>query len=417
MIASHARRIGLDAGFLLILLIACGLRCARGEAANRGKVPLPEQSAGIFIGIEKFSYDSSLTDVVYAANDAVDLAYALAIEHRLLPVNRVLLLLAGKPEGASNWRLDRLLAGGATAGAIRREARQADIYSLVDVQSRLVGEQGILVLSMSTHGFSDGGEHLLLAQDSLLEYRTGVTAANLLQATRPGESGLRLLLIDACRAQLVKPPSRDGRAGSQADSRSVMRAQLLETLAQNRGYAVLSAAGVGGLSYAGDGNGYFTRAVLEGLHCLKGEKIKTLDSLASFVRDEVPKRSHGLQHPEVRVGGRTGDFALLECGGQERPGPRPHPEPIPEPVAAATLQKIASARNLLAAGGMDNVEQSFRLYRQAFEELPAGALPTLNQGLLARARQLDDSSRADEGAQIYSQLLDVLLAQSGAGNH
>lgn len=392
-----------------LLLALTAFHCSEGRSVAQRSAPSPQDSAGVFIGVEKFSHDFSLTDVRYAVNDAVDLAYALSLERGLLPANRVLLLLAGDPVGDSLERLEKLKA----AGAKRQSARQADIYSLVEAQSRQVGERGILVLSISTHGFSQGGEHLLMAEDSLLQFGTGVTAANLLQATQARPGGLRLLLVDACQRQLVKSSRKGSGAEAVPDRRSAISTEFVKTLAQSPGYAVLSAASKDEEAFSGDGNGFFTGAILDGLRCQKGERAKTLRGLASFVAVEATRRSPGQQHAQLLIGGGVDDFVLFDCG--PRLPPRTEPPPHPE-ISTATLEKIQDAENLLAVGGPDNVEQSFRLYREAFPKLSPAVLRTLNQGLLDRARQLDDDSWAHEGAQIYRQLLDPLTAQSHASH-
>jgi hypothetical protein len=393
MIARRARQIGWSAGLVLALTAA---RCGEGWSQLQARAPRPPESAGVFIGVEKFSHDFSLQNVDFAVNDAVDLAYAFALEHGAMPANRVLLLLAGEPTGEARDRLDKLLA----AGARRQSAGQADIYTLVEAQSRLVGEEGLLVLSISTHGLAVGGEQLLLAEDSLLQFGTGVTAANLLQAMQAGPGGRRLLLIDACRQQLV----RQRGAGGGADLRSAMHVGLARTLSRSPGYAVLTAAGPGEYAYSGGGNGFFTAAVLDGLRCRTGEEVKTLRNLVSLAKTETIRLSPGHeQHPELSVGGGSEDFDLFAC----HPGPEPvRVRPV---LSASTREKIREAKRFLSVGGPDNVEQSFRRYRQAFSELPPEVLGTLNQGLLDRARQLADDSRAEDGAQLYGQLLDPLL--------
>jgi len=393
-----SRRFGLCAG------IACALLASNcpATAGSLAVVPSPELSAGIFIGIEEFSYDFSLADVRYAANDAVDLAYALSVERRLLKPNRVLLLLAGDPGPASQERLAALTAAGAT----RQEAKQADIYSLVEEQAKLVSEGGVLVVFIATHGFSEGNEHLLMAEDSILAFRTGITTERLLQATQPALGGRRLLMIDACREELVKPARRGSPAAEGPDRRSVMRSELRNALTANTGYAVFSAASVGGFAYHADGNGYFTKSIVEGLACggwrAKG-RVTSWSALSSLVTTEVAAQTQGKQQPDLWVGGGYRDFALPACGAA---APR---RPQPPSLSSELLQRIQHARNLAAMGGVENVEASFRTYRQVFEELPPAILATLNQALVARAHQLEPDSRADEGLRIYQQLLEPLL--------
>jgi len=54
-------------------------------------------SAGLFVGVQKFTKDSSLADVAFAVDDAVDLAYTISIEEHLVPPERVVLALSGQP--------------------------------------------------------------------------------------------------------------------------------------------------------------------------------------------------------------------------------------------------------------------------------------------------------------------------------
>ncbi|HEX5757842.1 MAG TPA: caspase family protein [Thermoanaerobaculia bacterium] len=313
----------------------------------------------------------------------------------------MLLLLAGDPRPESQGRLDKLTA----AGARRQEAKQADIYSLVEEQGKLVSEGGVLVVFIATHGFSEGSEHLLMAEDSILDVRTGITAERLLQATQPTLGGRRLLLIDACREQLVKPSRRGPRTGEEPDSRSAMRSELFATTPT--GYALFSAASSGGFAYHGDGNGYFTKSLVEGLDC-RGphakRRVKSWSALTNLVTAEVAAQTQGKQQPDLRVGGGYRDFALPACGAA---APR---RPQPPSLSPELLRRIQHARNLAATGSAENVEASFRTYRQVFEELPPAILATLNQPLVARARQLEPDSRADEGVRIYRQLLEPLLA-------
>ncbi len=378
---------------LVPALAATGGAATFAAAADR---LLPERSAGVFIGVEEFSHDLRLTDVVFAANDAVDLAYALSIERGLLPANRVLLLLSGEPRGPSHDRLQVLL----TAGAKRQTARLADIYMLVEEQSRLVGEGGILLLFAATHGYSDGNVHLLIPEDGLVRYGTGVTAQRLLEAMQVSEGALRLLFVDACRDQLFR--TRGTGTPREADSRSVMRHERIEALAKPAGYIVFSAASEGEVAGTSDRNGWFTAALVEGLRCDRlGRGQRSFRELTSFVTARVRKQSAGLQNPELRMGGGSADFVIPSCGFRQSP-----PSPTVPPDA---LPVIEEAMRLRAVGGIQNLEQSFRLYQRVFQRLAPEILATLNQALVARARQLADGSRA-EAVRIYSELLDPLVA-------
>ena len=398
------RRFGLCAGIACALL---SIHCT-AIAGDLAFTPSPELSAGIFIGVEQFSYDFSLADVRFATNDAVDLAYSLSIERQLLEPKRVLLLLAGEPGPAAQARLAALTSAGAT----RLEATQAYIYSLVKQQAESVREGGVLVVFIATHGFAEGPEHLLMAGDSILTFRTGITAERLLQAMQLELGGQRLLLIDACREELEKPSRRGSGAGEKPDRRSAMRNELLNAVTANRGYTVFSAASPGEFAYPEgvanlDGNGYFTKSIVDGLECgglrAKGRAV-SWSTLSTSVKAEVAARTKGQQQPDLRVGGGFRDFQFPACGASAPP------RPVSPSLSPEMLQTIREARNLAATGSAENVEKSFRIYRQIFEELPPATLATLNQALVARAQQLEPDSRADAGVRLYEQLLEPLLA-------
>ena len=76
-----------------------------------------EQSAALFVGVRRFTRDSTLAPVRFAVDDAVDLAYAFALDPNvaLVPPHRVVLALSGQPEKAeSKKRLEELKAAHAT---------------------------------------------------------------------------------------------------------------------------------------------------------------------------------------------------------------------------------------------------------------------------------------------------------------
>lgn len=82
----------------------------------------------------------------YAVDDAVDLAFVLALDERvrLVEPSRVLLALSGEPQKPESRRnLDRLIAAGATLVG----ASQADVLNAVDQQARTAGRHGVLVVA------------------------------------------------------------------------------------------------------------------------------------------------------------------------------------------------------------------------------------------------------------------------------
>ncbi len=119
------------------------------------------QSAALFVGVRYFTHDETLAEVRYAVDDAVDLAFVFALDRnvRLVDAGRVVLALSGEPQKPeSQQKLDALRAAGATI----REAGETDILALLERQSRSVRKKGILIVSISTHGFNADGLHYLL---------------------------------------------------------------------------------------------------------------------------------------------------------------------------------------------------------------------------------------------------------------
>src|SRR4051794_1291264 len=88
-----------------------------GVKPEREASPEVERSAALFVGVRDFHNDH-LAAVPFALDDAVDLAYELAIAHDpiLVPPGRVVLALSdGEPvKEESRRRLQALLAAGAT---------------------------------------------------------------------------------------------------------------------------------------------------------------------------------------------------------------------------------------------------------------------------------------------------------------
>src|ERR1700688_3065915 len=108
------------------------------------------QSAGLFVGVRHFSKDPELAEVRYAVDDAVDLAFTLALDLdvRFLPPGRVALALSGEPQKPESQQRLEALKG---AGAKVYEADQAEILTLLESQTQAAGKGGILVVAFATH--------------------------------------------------------------------------------------------------------------------------------------------------------------------------------------------------------------------------------------------------------------------------
>lgn len=270
------------------------------------------ESAGIFIGIQNFrpSHDAP-REVLYAADDAADLAYLLTDPRAgLLPRSRAALLLAGTPsKPRSREHLDELrrdmtvIVDGVDGGADVQT-----IYDLVGRGAAKAGPRGVVVLSISSHGYSDGGQQIVLTADSPAIDPIGVTIAGILHALRSTDARL-VLFIDACRRQF--------RTGTD-ESRTAMSAPFFEELQSRSGYVVLSASAPGGYAESSDTlqNGLFTCAVLEGLSCrapVTRDLFVTAATLNTYVAQRVRALSEGRQQTEGRYGGGLEGLRLVSC--------------------------------------------------------------------------------------------------------
>lgn len=243
------------------------------------------ESAALFVGVRLFPYDTTLATVRYAVDDAVDLAFVLALDERvrIVEAGRVILALSGEPQKPESQRnLKRLVA----AGAQVRAAGQVDIFTALDEQARAAGKHGVLVVSFAGHGLSVDGTQYLLTATSVLQHReTAVSESKIRDIASKSAAGRTLILVDACRERL-----RDDQRNGDPDPRSA--APLMQAMAETRGQVVLSAAAAGQYAYDDDArrNGVFTAAVIDGLQCEAATDehgLITVDTLAQFVERRV----------------------------------------------------------------------------------------------------------------------------------
>lgn len=253
-----------------------------------------QRSAAVFVGIRDFQYDD-LSRVPYAIDDAVDLAYELAIDHDpiLVPPERVVLALSGgepeKPE--SRRKLQALL----DAGAKMKKASREEILKSIQEQAERVGRRGILIVSFATHGVSGKGavQHLLTPASRLYPNATAtVTLDEVGEIVSRNDVPRSLVLVDACRERLTSDRSRSGRA----DPRSA----FAHVMSGVEGQVIISGAGSRGWAYDDEArrNGVFTATLIDGLRCGAAKDwhhFVTVDTLYRYVSREVSRwaRDHG----------------------------------------------------------------------------------------------------------------------------
>ena len=282
----------------------------------------PMESAALFVGVRYFPYDPRLTEVKYAVDDAVDLAYVLAVdgETHLVPPERVVLALSGQPQKPkSQQNLDALISAGASV----HTAGQSDILTLLESQSRAVGRNGILIVAFATHGISEDGTQYLLTAESLVQHRETAIAESKVRdiITRAGVPR-SIILLDACRQNLTSD-----RAGV-PDPRSAAAA-LRRVMGDVNGQVVFSAAAAGEYAYDDDvrRNGVFTAAVIDGLRCgasTDSRGFVTVETLSSYVEERVLSWVQKHRDPTVRRAtqlqfeGRAKSMPLATCDGRGR---------------------------------------------------------------------------------------------------
>jgi hypothetical protein len=314
---------------LLVLLALVGICCSRQprHRAARSVTPVHfaetltpgkfsrEASAGLFVGVRDFSHDRMLT-VPYAADDAVDLAYRFALDQRvgLVPPRRVVLAISGTPQkDDSKRRLRELREAGAR---IVTDASTGDILHLLKQQAALAGNEGLLVLSIASHGFQQNGDAYILGSTSDFgSTETSLRAATIFDIA--AQASRSLIFIDACRDR-----TGQGSRGGTPDVDSAAP-PLIQRMRHVQGQVIFYAAAAG--EYAFDDpvhqNGVFTKAVLDGLDCQASAPrgtvlVETLHSFADRqVRRWIRDNRNRTVNPATQVSmeGETRNMPLCQC--------------------------------------------------------------------------------------------------------
>jgi hypothetical protein len=283
----------------------------------------PAQSTALFVGIGQFN-DSRVADVKYAADDAVDLAYAFSLERkdRLVHPSRIVLALSGQPhKNKSRWRLALLRANSATV--VRADG--PTILDQLTRQARLAGKDGIFIVSFATHGFSDEGVPYVFTASSLLnDPASSLSTAKILELVGASPAARSLVFLDACRERI-----RIATRGIQTED-SPSAAPLVTAMKRVTGQVVFYAAAAGKYAYDDDKarNGVFTAAVLDGLRCKAqrdGRGFITASTLFDYADASVRtwirnhKREPTATAIQISMDGRTSDMPLATCGPPSPP--------------------------------------------------------------------------------------------------
>ncbi|HKR64914.1 MAG TPA: caspase family protein [Thermoanaerobaculia bacterium] len=315
---------------LLSLLVSTAVCCSKPE--TRSVAPLysedsnatpkftRELATGLFVGVREFPGDKSL-DVPYACDDAVDLAYRFALDQRvgLIPPKRVVIALSGVPQKLeSKQRLRKLKEAGAS---VVRNVTSADILALLQQQAAAADKDGLLVLSIASHGFQQHGDAYILGSTSTFNApETSVRAVTLYDIA--AEARRSLIFIDACRDR-IQPGTRSGASDPAAAAPHIRRMNRVQ------GQVIFYAAAPG--EYAFDDyvnrNGVFTKAVLDGLDCEASAPRGTVlvETLHSYVDHAVRRWIHDNKQRDVNpatqisMEGETRNMPLCDCWRPEGP--------------------------------------------------------------------------------------------------
>lgn len=273
-----------------------------------------QASAGLFVGVREFPHDARLT-VPYAADDAVDLAHRFTLDQRvgLIPPRQAVVAISGQPQkDESKQRLRELKEAGAR---IVNVATTGDIVHLLKEQAARAGDNGLLVLSIASHGFQQRGDAYILGSTSGFgSPETSLRTATIFDlAARARRS---LIFIDACRDRTGQD-SRGGAAGADSAAPHIRRMSGVQ------GQVIFYAAAPGQYAFDDDvyQNGVFTRAVLDGLNCEASSPRGTVlvETLHSFVDREVRRWIRDNKgrsvNPATQVSmeGETRNMPLSQC--------------------------------------------------------------------------------------------------------
>jgi len=275
-----------------------------------------KQSAALFVGVRRFTSDS-VEEVPYAVDDAIDLAYVFALERRvsLVPPRCVVLALSGHP--VKKESRDRLYALQDAGADVRFRAGAGDIRAALREQAALAGRDGILIVSVATHGFlHDGTSYILGASSAVRNPATMLSTADIFEVIASSAAQRSLVFVDACRERMV--------SGTRAVlANSMSAAPLVRRLGHTRGQVVFYAAAAGQWAYDDPEahNGVFTKVVIDGINCgaAKVRGVVTAETLAGYVERNVHTWIRDNRDPtvgsatQVSMDGEARNMPLAQC--------------------------------------------------------------------------------------------------------
>lgn len=225
---------------------------------------------------------------------------------------------------------------------MRFRANAADILASLREQAAAAGRDGMLIVSIATHGFlREGNGYILGAGSVIRDSATMLSTADVFETIASSPAQRSLVFVDACRERMEK-----GRRAVLADATSVAP-PLQRRMGRTHGQAVFYAAAAGEPAYDDSvaRNGVFTRAVIDGITCgaAKPGGMVTADTLASYVKRSVHAWIRDNRDPNVvsatqsSIDGEARNMPLAQCWGAT---------PVPLRVTASgTMLRAFSEKN------------------------------------------------------------------------
>jgi uncharacterized caspase-like protein len=257
-----------------------------------------DDSAGLFVGINEFK-DEKLEHLEFAVDDAVDLAFLFCKELKLITPKNAYLGLAGEPKKEETKRkLKKLLDEEAT----RFDPNYTALLNISKAVVQQTRKPGLLVIHISSHGFSENGNAYLLASDSVLSRlnKTALVIADFKNDLSNDVGAQRkLFFVDACRNKVMR-----GRGSRSVNDGLMLDDAFTKALKDSQGMAILCATSNNKYSYESKEleNGYFTYYLMAGLRGDAPGDSKGLvrvGSLSKWVKDKVNDATSLKEPPQV----------------------------------------------------------------------------------------------------------------------
>lgn len=266
--------------------------------AERASVGLPKEgSSGLFVGVGKFDATSGLGDLRFTPDDAIALAHLFVVELDLLPAKNTRVALGGEPRSQRGKELAKVLVA---KGVRMVEAQRTQLLdAIAEVADLGTSENGLVVMSFSSHGFEEKGKAYVMPSDGRRRFveSTGVSLQSVKDTLRDSKANKKLLFLDACRETI----------GSETRGEERMKGSFQQALSAAEGFGVIASCSVGQLSWESQEleQGVFTHFLLEGIRGGAMSPVNDgfirLGTVSSFAakatRDWVAKNKKEVQEP------------------------------------------------------------------------------------------------------------------------